>query len=285
MREPTDCVAEILKTGQGVIAQLHTKYLEGQSDPMSVAERVLAAITTSVPGQAPTGAMVEWKAEVLRADAQAAKARFAAGKPLSLLDGIPVAYKDEVDVAGFRTRVGTTFIGREAVDADATSVGCMRAAGAMTLGKAAMHEIGCGVTGINLHTGTPVHPHRAGHMPGGSSSGSAVAVASGLCPVALGADGGGSIRIPAALCGVVGLKPTYGRVSEHGAYPLCWSVGHLGPLAASVADCAIAYALMAGPDPAYPHGVDQPAVHLDGVAAALAGGGLEGTRIGVFRPW
>src|SRR5690606_16881941 len=104
------------------------------------------------------------------------------------------------------------------------------------------------VTGLNVHHGTPRNPHDPARITGGSSSGPAAAVASGLCPVALGGDGGGSIRMPAALCGVVGLKPTYGRVSEFGAAPLCWSVAHAGPLAATVEDAALVYATIAGPD-------------------------------------
>ncbi len=286
VREPTLELSEIVETGKGIIAQLHNDFCAGRRDPVEVAEQVAGAIEAGNRRTPPQGALVEWDIASLRANAEASCARYRNNQPHSPVDGIPIAFKDEVHVAGFRTRVGTKFIGwdREQ-DADATAVARLRAGGCLPIGKACMHEIGCGVTGINLHYGTPVHPHVPGRMPGGSSGGSAVAVAAGLCPVALGADGGGSIRIPAALCGVVGLKPTYGRVSEHGAYPLCWSVGHLGPLAASVADCSIAYALIAGPDPAYPHGVEQPPVHLQGVAEALRGGGLEGTRIGVFRPW
>ena len=116
-----------------------------------------------------------------------------------------------------------------------------RAQGALLFGKTAMHEIGIGVTGLNPHHGTPRNPYDPGHFTGGSSSGPAAVVAAGLCPVAIGADGGGSIRTPAALCGISGLKATYGRISEHGAYPLCWSVGHVGPLAATVLDTALAY--------------------------------------------
>lgn len=283
--QPTLDIAEIVEASTGIVAQLHRDFAAKKRDPVELAERVLQAIETGEQQRPRQAALVEWNRELLLEAAEAARARYQSGMPLSVFDGIPVAFKDEMNVAGYRTRVGTTFIGSQPEDADATGVGRLRAGGCVPIGKASMHEIGCGVTGINLHYGTPVHPHVPGRMPGGSSGGSAVAVASGLSPVALGADGGGSIRIPAALCGVVGLKPTYGRVSEHGAYPLCWSVGHLGPLAASVADCALAYAMIAGPDPAYPHGVEQPPVHLHGVADALRGGTIEGTRIGVYRPW
>jgi len=144
-----------------------------------------------------------------------------------------------------------------------------------------MHEIGMGVTGLNVLQGTPRNPCAPGHYCGGSSSGSAAAVAAGLCPLATGADGGGSIRIPAAFCGVVGLKPTFGRVSAHGAVPLCWSVGHLGPIAATATDAALGYAVMAGPDARDANSLHQPAPSLEGWEAPA----LTGLKIGVCAPW
>jgi Asp-tRNA(Asn)/Glu-tRNA(Gln) amidotransferase A subunit family amidase len=144
-----------------------------------------------------------------------------------------------------------------------------------------MFEIGIDTTGHNPHHGTPRNPYGVDRYPGGSSSGSAAAVAQGLCPLALGADGGGSIRIPAALCGVVGLKPTFGRVSEHGAAPLCWSVAHVGPIGATVSDVAVGYAAIAGPDPRDPNSLLQPAPLL----GALDDLDLRGLRLGVFTPW
>ena len=140
----------------------------------------------------------------------------------------------------------------------------MRAAGALLIGKANMHEIGIGVTGLNPNSGTARNPYNPDHFSGGSSSGPAVAVASGLCPIAIGADGGGSIRIPSSFCGTFGIKPTFGRVSEYGAYPLCWSVAHVGPLAASSVDTALAYAVMAGPDLNDPHSLHQPVPSIKG---------------------
>jgi len=153
----------------------------------------------------------------------------------------------------------------------------LRAAGAVLVGKTNMHEIGMGATGHNTHHGAARNPYDLDRAAGGSSGGSAAAVAAGLCPAAVGADGGGSIRIPAALCGLVGLKPTFGRVSERGAAPLCWSLAHIGPLAASADDAALLYMLMAGKDPADPSTWHQPAptVQPD----------LRGLTLGVFRPW
>jgi Asp-tRNA(Asn)/Glu-tRNA(Gln) amidotransferase A subunit family amidase len=144
-----------------------------------------------------------------------------------------------------------------------------------------MHEIGINVTGLNPHHGTTRNPYDDSYHTGGSSSGSATAVAAGLVPVAIGADGGGSIRIPAAFCGLVGIKPTFGRVSEFGAAPLCWSVAYLGPIAASVDDCERAFALVAGSDPNDPHTLGHPPVALDGAVP----GSLAGVRLGVYRPW
>jgi len=189
--------------------------------------------------------------------------------------------KDELDVAGYRTSVGTRFLSRVAAE-DATVVARVRAQGALVLGKVNMHEVGIDTTGFNAHHGTPTNPYAPGHYPGGSSSGSAVSVAAGFCPISIGADGGGSIRIPAALCGVVGLKATWSRISEHGAFPLCASVGHVGPLGATVRDVALAYVTMAGPDPKDPNTLDQPAVHLDKLGEE---DDLSGLRIGVYRPW
>jgi Asp-tRNA(Asn)/Glu-tRNA(Gln) amidotransferase A subunit family amidase len=141
-----------------------------------------------------------------------------------------------------------------------------------------MHEIGMGASGHNAHHGpvrNPYHPERA---TGGSSSGSAAAIAAGLCPAAIGTDGGGSIRIPAALCGLVGLKPTFGRVSGRGATLSCWSVAHVGPLAASADDAALLYQAIAGPDRGDPGTWHQP-------APTLEAGDLRGLKLGLFRPW
>jgi Asp-tRNA(Asn)/Glu-tRNA(Gln) amidotransferase A subunit family amidase len=157
----------------------------------------------------------------------------------------------------------------------------LRSAGALLVGKANMHEIGINVTGLNPHHGTTRNPYHTGHFTGGSSSGSATAVAAGLTPVAIGADGGGSTRIPASFCGLVGLKATFGRISEHGAFPLCWSVAHIGVLAGSAADAALTYALIAGPDSKDRTSLHQPLPSLKGWNDL----NLKGLRIGVYRDW
>ena len=256
-------------------------YQSGRATPLEAAEWVLEAVAASNAHTPPLRGVVQCNAEDLRAQARASAERWRAGHPLSALDGVPVAIKEEFDLAGYATTVGTAFLGREPAAQDAAAVARLRAAGALLIGKANMHEIGIGVTGHNPHHGVARNPYHLERYTGGSSSGPAAVVAAGICPIALGADGGGSIRIPAGLCGVVGLKPTFGRVSERGAYPLCWSVAHNGPLAASARDAALAYALMAGPDRHDPNSLNQPPVSLE----RFNDGDLWGLRIGVYAPW
>ena len=239
-------------------------YRDARTTPEEVARRVLDAIAASDAADPPLRAFIAVDADDVLSQARASTARFRAGQPLSIFDGVPVAVKDEVDQTPYPTTVGTAFLGTRPADADATVVARLRAAGALLIGKANMHEIGINPNGSNAHYGPARNPYDPARDSGGSSSGPAVAVAAGLCPVAIGADGGGSIRIPASLCGQVGLKPTFGRVSEHGAAPLDWSVAHLGPIGATVEDVALAYGVIAGPDPRDPNSQHQPAVTLDG---------------------
>jgi Asp-tRNA(Asn)/Glu-tRNA(Gln) amidotransferase A subunit family amidase len=256
-------------------------YRSGSLSPLEVAERVLAAIDASEKGDTPLRAFIAVQREDILTQARASAARYAARAPLSPLDGVPVAVKDEVDMLPYPTTVGTCFLGKQPVTRDATVVARLRAAGALLVGKTNMHEIGINPNGSNSNSGHVRNSYNDQCDPGGSSSGSAAAVAAGLVPLAVGADGGGSIRIPAALCGVVGLKPTFGRLSEAGAVPLCWSVAHLGPLAVNVEDAALGYALMAGPDPLEPNSQMQPPVTLDGWNRA----DLRGFRLGVYADW
>jgi len=256
-------------------------YRSGRTTPEEVAGRALAAIEASDRAEPPLRAFVSVRPDDVRASAQASAERWRAGRPVGPLDGVPIAVKDELDVAGHPTRVGTSFLGADAATADSTAAARLRAAGALILGKAGMHEIGIGVTGFNPHHGTARNPHAPGHYTGGSSSGPASAVAAGLCPAALAADAGGSIRIPAGLCGVVGLKPTYGRVSSQGSAPLAWSLDHYGPIAVSARDAALCYSLLAGPDPLDPTTRAQPPVTLEALEAA----DLSGLTLGVFTPW
>ena len=256
-------------------------YQSGQLSPSDVAERVLENTTWSESLAPKMRFFIAQNADDVRKQAEASTRRWQRGEPAGMLDGVPVAVKDELDQSGYPTTVGTRFLGNTPSNRDATVVGRLREQGAILIGKTNMHEIGMGVTGINPHHGACRNPYDPARSPGGSSSGPAATVAAGLCPIAVGADGGGSIRIPASFNGVVGLKCTFGRVSEHGAAPLCWSVAHVGPIAATVQDTALAYAIMAGPDARDPNSQNQPNVHLEG----LYRDDLQNVRIGIFGPW
>ncbi|HNS39044.1 MAG TPA: amidase [Promineifilum sp.] len=256
-------------------------YRDRTADPEDVAEAILAAIADSDQGQRPLRAFRATDRADLLTMARASAERLKAGRPLSLLDGVPVAVKDEVNQVPYGTTGGTRFLGRDPAPEDATVVARLRAAGAMLIGKTNMHEIGINPDGFNQHYGTIRNPYSLTSHPGGSSGGSAAAVAAGFCPVAIGADGGGSIRIPAALTGMVGLKATFGRVSEFGAVPLTWSMGHLGPIGATVSDVALTYACIAGPDEHDPLSRYQPPVDL----GQWTNIDLHGVRLGIFRPW
>ena len=186
------------------------------------------------------------------AAARTAEQEIGGGNYRGPLHGIPVALKDLVMTRGVRTTCGSRILKDWVPETDATVAARLAAAGAVLLGKLNMHEFAYGPTGVNPHYGTPSNPWGADRMPGGSSSGSGAAVAAGLCAGALGTDTGGSIRIPASLCGIVGLKPTYGRVSRAGVVPLAWSLDHIGPMTRTVADAALLLQALAGHDPADP---------------------------------
>ena len=174
------------------------------------------------------------------------------------LAGIPIAVKDLFETAGIVTTAGSLFFKDYTPKQDADPVEKLKAAGADIVGKTNTHEIALGITGINPHYGTPKNPWDSSRIPGGSSSGSAVAVAAGMCMAALGTDTGGSIRIPASLCGVVGLKPTYGRISLRGVFPLSRSLDHVGPLTRSVKDAALLLQVLAGYDSKDPSSINAP---------------------------
>src|SRR5690348_10903975 len=183
-----------------------------------------------------------------RAAADASDARAAAGRSLGPLDGVIVSIKDLFDVAGEPTRAGSKILAEEAAPAgaDAVIVRRLRNAGAVIVAKTNMTEFAFSGIGANPHFGTPGNPRDRGRVPGGSSAGAPVAVADGMCEIAIGTDTGGSVRIPAGLCGLVGLKPSRQRVPTDGAFPLSKTLDSVGPIASSVADCAKADAIMAG---------------------------------------
>jgi aspartyl-tRNA(Asn)/glutamyl-tRNA(Gln) amidotransferase subunit A len=194
-------------------------------------------------------AFITVDAEGALAAAQAREADLVAGLSRGPLHGVPLAYKDLCHVPGLPTSCGTRTPEYFTSAIECTAVARLREAGAVTLGKLNMSELAMGPFGDNAHHGDVQNPWRRGHCAGGSSSGSAAAVAAGLALGTLGSDTGGSIRLPAACCGIVGLKPTYGRVSRAGAMPLSWSLDHLGPLTRTVADAAMLLGIIAGHDP------------------------------------
>lgn len=256
-------------------------YRDQSVSPEEVGENIIAAIESSNLGDYPLRAIIKSEADDIRRQAAKSAERLAQDRPRSILEGVPVAIKDELDMPPYTTHVGTRFLGKEIAGEDATPVSRLRAAGALLVGKANMFEIGISPTGNNPIHGFTRNPYHPDHDAGGSSGGSGASVGSGIVPLAIGADGGGSIRIPAAHCGVVGLKPTFGRVSEFGAAPLCWSVAHVGPIGATALDAAIGYAICSGEDPKDAMSLGQPSVHLND----FHNRDLSGVTLGIYPQW
>lgn len=215
------------------------------------------------------------------AAAQRAEQEIAVGQYRGPLHGIPLALKDLVYTRGARTTGGSKVLAAFVPDEDATIVQRLWGAGAVILGKTGMNEFAYGPTGENAHYGSVHNPWDRDRMTGGSSSGSGAAVAAGLAAGAIGSDTGGSIRIPASLCGIVGIKPTYGRVSRRGVLALAWSLDHVGPMTRSVEDCALLLNVLAGHDPRDPASA---AVPVPDYTRRLRDG-VRGLRIGVVRDY
>ena len=247
---------------------------ERRVSPVELTEACLARIQAVEPR---LNAFVTVTADLARAEARAAEGEIAAGRYRGPLHGIPVAVKDLFATKGIRTTAGSRILATWIPEEDATVVRKLRAAGAVLLGKLGLHEFAYGISSVNPHFGDVHNPWDTTKIPGGSSGGSAVAVVAGEAYAALGSDTGGSIRIPAALCGCVGLKPTYGRASLFGAVPLAWSLDHPGPLARTVRDVAIATQAISGYDPRDPISADRAVPDL------LAGieRSARGLRVGV----
>lgn len=193
-------------------------------------------------------------------------------KPTGRLAGVPVGVKDLIDCAGVVTTCGSAAVVHRSADRDADCWSAMMSEGAVLMGKLNTQEFAAGVTGDNDHFGPVRNPWAPQRLAGGSSSGPAAAVAAGLVTVSLGTDTGGSIRIPASCCAVVGLKPTYGLVSTRGVFPLSWSLDHVGPLARTVADAALVLDVLAG-------------TNCSEAARSGAAHGLSGIRIAVPYAW
>jgi aspartyl-tRNA(Asn)/glutamyl-tRNA(Gln) amidotransferase subunit A len=257
------------------IGDLARRLRTGELSPVVITESFLNRIET-LDGS--LGAFQLVCPDRALAAARAAEASLAAGQDLGPLHGIPYAAKDLFDVKGLPTTAGTRLLSDNIADADAAVVARLARAGMILVGKTKTVQFAYGGAGINRDLGTPHNPwHRTHHLPGGSSSGSAVAVAAGMAPAALGSDTGGSVRIPAALCGITGLKTTVGQVSRAGVYPLSWSLDSVGPLTRSAEDAALLYQVMQGPDAGDDTTHGRP---LQDVMARL-GDGVEGLRIGI----
>ncbi len=265
---------------KGQVRRLHAAFLAGEMTPKDVIFQIFEAIDKDTKGRHRINAVIAMNKEEVLSMAEAAAIRYMNQQPLSVLDGIPIFIKDEMHVAGYETTVGTRFLSNGVEAEDATLVKRLRDLGAIIMGKTNLHEIGINPTGYNDRFGPVSNPYMPTHDPGGSSSGSAAAVAAGWCPIAIGADGGGSIRIPAAFCGVAGLKATYGRISEHGVFPLCHSVGHVGPIASTVEDCVIGYLAIAGVD-----AHDEVSQRQGPMKPVKTMKDMSNVKIGVFEPW
>ena len=245
-----------------------------QTSPVSLVESSLKRIDAVEPR---LNAFITVTAELAREQARQAEREIEAGRYKGPLHGIPIAVKDLFATRGIRTTAGSRILADWVPDEDATVVRKLREAGAVLLGKLGMHEFAYGISSVNPHFGDVRNPWDTTKIPGGSSGGSAVAVVACEAYAALGSDTGGSIRIPAALCGCVGIKPTFGRASLFGAVPLSWSLDHPGPLARTVRDVAVAMIAIAGYDPRDPVSADRPVPDL------LAGidRGAQQLRVGV----
>ncbi|KAL2001427.1 hypothetical protein VTN02DRAFT_1784 [Thermoascus thermophilus] len=287
---PRELPAPTTRRGDGTAyytsADYHARYRSGELTPTAVIEALLPLIRRGEDGK-PEGphavAFLESQEDQIRAAAEASTQRYKDGKPLGPLDGVPVAVKDEVHLKGYKRTLGSKLDFRPAVDETSWCIRKWEEAGAIVIGKTNMHELGLDTTNNNPNYGTPRNPHNVEYYSGGSSGGSAYAVAAGLVPIAHGADGGGSIRIPSSFTGLWGLKPTHGRVSGSPTVGLAPTVGVHGPMAASIDDLALAYRIMAAPAPAAEDPIS--ALFPDPLAAISDPSSPRPKIIGLVRPW
>ena len=253
------------------IASIARQLREGATTSVAVTRRALDGIDQT-DTRLNAFALVD-REGAMRAAEQADRV-LDSGEGAGPLTGVPVAIKDIIHMDGLPTRCGSPAYPDEPRDHDAAVVGRLREAGAVMVGKTTTHELACGV-----FSPPAANPWDTARLPGGSSGGSGAAVAAGVVPMALGSDTGGSIRIPASVCGIAGLKPTFGRVSRAGVETLAWSLDHLGPLAATVGDCAATLQVLAGADPADPPTEPSPP---PADYSAMLGRGVDGLRLGVM---
>ncbi|MFD1678081.1 amidase [Alicyclobacillus fodiniaquatilis] len=246
--------------------------------PVELTESMLQQIEQFNPT---LNAFVTLTSELAMEQAKKAEAEIEMGAYKGPLHGVPIVHKDLYYTKGIRTTASSKILADFIPDYDATVVAKLADAGAVMLGKVQTHEFAAGGATDSPHFGPCHNPWNLERVPGGSSGGSAASVAAGWAFLGTGSDTGGSIRIPAACCGVVGIKPTYGRVSRYGIFPLAWSLDHAGPITRSVKDAALGLQAMAGYDPKDESTVDLP---VPDYAAALQGG-VKGLRIGIPKQY
>jgi aspartyl-tRNA(Asn)/glutamyl-tRNA(Gln) amidotransferase subunit A len=244
--------------------------------PIEYTQALLARIERLEPR---CHAFIKVTPERALAAARRAEAEIAAGKVRGPLHGVPYALKDIIDVAGLPTTAHSKVLIDNIAAADAPVTARLEAAGGILMGKLATHEFAIGGPSFDLPWPPAVNPWGGSHFPGGSSSGSGVALAAGMVPAALGTDTGGSVRNPASMCGIVGMKPTYGRVSRRGVLPLAYSLDHVGPMTRTVRDNALLLQVLAGHDDGDPGSAD---VAVADYSADL-GRGVKGLAIGIVR--
>jgi aspartyl-tRNA(Asn)/glutamyl-tRNA(Gln) amidotransferase subunit A len=233
------------------LTTLSRELRERRLSPVEVVKTMLARIESDE-----TNAFITVTAERALEEASLAEREITAGRHNGPLHGVPIALKDLIFTRDVRTTMASGFFAEHVPDHSATVARKLEDAGSVLIGKTNTHEFAYGPTGDRSFFGPTRNPHDTGKMTGGSSGGSGAAVAASLCYGALGSDSGGSIRIPAALCGVVGMKPTFGRVSKAGVFPLAWSLDHVGPITRTVEDNALMLNALAGHDPEDPYSVD-----------------------------
>ena len=238
------------------LAALAAALRERHLSPVEVVNALLERIEAE---DAKLNAFITVLPERALEEATRAEKEILAGEYRGPLHGVPVGVKDLICTEGVRTTMGSAFFEDYLPDRNATVVSKLEEAGAIIIGKTNTHEFAYGPTGDSSRFGPTRNPHDLSRIPGGSSGGSGAAVAAELCYAALGSDTAASIRVPAALCGVVGMKPTFGRVSKSGAFPLAWTLDHVGPLSRTVEDNALLLNTLAGYDAEDPYSSDRPA--------------------------
>jgi aspartyl-tRNA(Asn)/glutamyl-tRNA(Gln) amidotransferase subunit A len=260
------------------IAELGRRYRAKEVSPVEVVTTLLARIERLEPT---LHSFITLTKDRALTEARAAESAFQRGDARSPLVGIPIGYKDIYCTRGVLTTGGSALFADRVPDVDATTVTKLQAAGCVMMGKLLTHEFAMGIQFPGHRFPAATNPWNVQHMPGGSSSGSGAALAAGLLPAATGSDTGGSIRGPAAFCGIAGIKPTYGRCSRAGVLSLSWTLDHTGPMARTVEDCALLLQAMAGHDPLDPASSREPV----GDYVSTLGAGIRGLRVGVPRAY